>query len=393
MHVQAFRPRLRRFFRSTNIDDNTFVRKLSILAPNKRRHVDRVAVLYQAVEPPIVNGLRKPKKSTGYKDSGADICYVLRQNGHHVVTATDEPFPLHDEGWCFPDTERGILAAIQKGATHLWANTILFGTHPLQQCDTLDKHASRLKIVGQPPLLVDEFDDKNFVNSLLRRDGRFKLPESRILNCADSSCVLGLPYPIVAKPIRGRGSHGVKVCRTEQELCAHLEGLLKENPLVMVEEYLPGEEGTVTVMPPCKEVPRYYALPMVVRFNHENGIAPYNGAVAVTSNSRILSTEETKNDPTYDEICQQCERVAETLKVTAPIRIDVRRVSGKPESRFAMFDVNMKPNMTGPGRPGREGQASLTALAAQKLGWDYAALLKQVLESAKTLEHLRNVRI
>lgn len=317
----------------------------------------------------------------------------MRQNGHQVITQSDEPFPLQDDGWCFPDTERGILAAVQQGATHLWANTVLFGTHPLQGSDALDKHAPKLRVVGQPPLLVDEHDDKNFVNSLLRRDGRFTLPESRILNCADPSCTFGLRYPVVGKPIRGRGSHGVKVCHNELELCSHLETILKESPLVMVEDYLPGEEGTVTVMPPSKETPRYWSLPIVVRFNHEDGIAPYNGVVAVTRNSRVPSDEELKSNPTYAEICKQCEQVAQMLKVTAPIRIDVRRLSKERGSKFAMFDINMKPNVTGPGRPGREDQASLTAMAAQSLGWDYPHLLKHILNSARTLEHLRNVYI
>lgn len=47
--------------------------------------------------------------------------------------------------------------------------------------------------------------------------------------------------------------------------------------------------------------------------------------------------------------------------------------------------------MTGPGRPGREDQASLTALAAAKLGWDYPELLKRVLQSAQPLHKLREV--
>ena len=188
---------------------------------------------------------------------------------------------------------------------------------------------------------MDEFDDKNFINSLLRKDGRFKLPESRILNCADASCVLGLEYPIVGKPIRGRGSHGVKVCQNESQLCAHLTELLNDDPLVM----------------------------------------------------RVPSKEELNQDPAYAEISLKCEQVAKLLRVTAPIRIDVRRVSKQPGSKFAMFDINMKPNMTGPGRPGRGDQASLTAIAAERLGWDYPALLKQVLGSAQTLEHLRNVTI
>ena len=268
---------------------------------------------------------------------------------------------------------------------------MLFGTHPLQAASSLDKHAMKIKVVGQPPLLVDEFDDKNFVNSLLRKDGRFRFPDSRFLNCADPSCVFGLTYPIVGKPIRGRGSHGVRVCHTEPELCAHLELLLKESPLVMVEEFLAGEEGTVTVMPPSKEFLHYNALPIVVRFNHEAGIAPYNGVVAVTKNSRVPTDIELQSDRAYADISAQCVQVAKLLRVTAPIRIDVRRVSKRAGAPFAMFDINMKPNMTGPGRPGREDQASLTALAAEKLGWDYARLLKEVLESAKTLEHLRSV--
>lgn len=247
--------------------------------------------------------------------------------------------------------------------------------------------------MGQPPLLVDEYDDKNFVNALLRRDGRFRLPDSRILNCATPSCVLGLQYPVVGKPIRGRGSHGVKVCRSEQELCTHLDVILKESPLVMVEEFLAGEEATVTVMPPSRDHPFYWALPLVGRFNHDADIAPYNGVVAVTKNSRVPPDDELNADRAYSDISAQCVQVAELLRVTAPIRIDVRRVSAVSGAPFAMFDINMKPNMTGPGRPGREDQASLTAMAAERLGWDYARLLKEVLAAAQTLEHLRSVHL
>lgn len=45
--------------------------------------------------------------------------------------------------------------------------------------------------------------------------------------------------------------------------------------------------------------------------------------------------------------------------------------------------------MTGPGRPGREDQASLTAMAAASLGWDYPRLLEEILKSAATLHALR----
>lgn len=48
-------------------------------------------------------------------------------------------------------------------------------------------------------------------------------------------------------------------------------------------------------------------------------------------------------------------------------------------------------NMTGPGRKGRENQASLTALAAEGIGWDYPTLLREILESSRTLHALRNL--
>ena len=49
-------------------------------------------------------------------------------------------------------------------------------------------------------------------------------------------------------------------------------------------------------------------------------------------------------------------------------------------------------NMTGPGRPGREDQASLTAMAVAGYGWDYPTLLQNMLHGASTLETFRQYR-
>lgn len=276
-----------------------------------------------------------------------------------------------------------------RGATHLWANTILFASHPLQVSPKVAQHASSVKVVGQPPQLVEHYDDKNFVNDLLRKDGSFRLPKAWLVHSLGDEELQKIPFPIVAKPIRGRGSHGVKLCRNRNQLEAHLKSLLAESSPVMLEEYLQGQEGTVTVMPPSDSDPQYSSLPIVVRFNHDEGIAPYNGVVAVTANSRVPSEDERNAIPAYAEIEKACKQVAERLKVTAPIRIDVRQFTEEPTSAFAIFDVNMKPNMTGPGRPGREQQASLTALAAAKLGWDYPKLLQEILKSAQPLDKVR----
>ena len=50
-------------------------------------------------------------------------------------------------------------------------------------------------------------------------------------------------------------------------------------------------------------------------------------------------------------------------------------------------------NMTGPGREGRDDQASLTLLAADGLGWDYPKLLLEMLRSSSILRVLRDWKL
>jgi hypothetical protein len=45
--------------------------------------------------------------------------------------------------------------------------------------------------------------------------------------------------------------------------------------------------------------------------------------------------------------------------------------------------------MTGPGRPGREDQASLSLVAAEALGWDFGRLLDYILGTATPLIEYR----
>ncbi|KAJ5665841.1 glutathione synthetase ATP-binding domain-like protein [Penicillium maclennaniae] len=379
-----------------------------------------VAVLYQALPPPMYGGVSKPPKPGGYRDSGSDVAYALKNAGITVLTPVESPDPANQDHWCFPDTEKGILEALQKGATHLWANTVLFADHPIQTSAKLTPFESCLKVVGQPPLCADRFDDKSFVNDELRRYGGLTLPRSwtvddprlkkdGIQQTLDNllATIKGSDYPIVAKPVRGRGSHGVKICRDSTELNEHVTQLLEESPRVLLEEYLAGEEGTITIMPPSPQPSSqpapgiqgsrvewserhasHWALPPVTRFNHVDGIAPYSGKVAVTINSRAVSAAEVEADPAYLEIMKECEQVASLLQTTAPLRIDIRRFG--PNLKFALFDINMKPNITGPGRPGRDDQISLMGLAAGSMGWDYPKFLQYVLESAQTLGQLRS---
>ena len=259
-----------------------------------------------------------------------------------ISPTSSTPDPGQDLGWCFPDTEDGILKAVNQGATHLWANTILFAAHPLQTSKGLEEHLDRVQVVGQGPLVVEKYDDKRYVNNLLRRLGGFTMPRAWDICASEDTkeIIDSLPYPIVAKPVRGRGSQGVRVCHSPGELATHVDALLAASSMIMLEQFLQGEEITITVMPPTEPGGGYWSLPVVTRFNHRQGIAPYNGVVAVTANSRPIDTKSAL-DPAYIQATQECEKAAEVLGVTAPIRIDARRF--REGSNFALFDVNMKP--------------------------------------------------
>ncbi|KAK4221908.1 glutathione synthetase [Podospora fimiseda] len=318
----------------------------------------RVAVLCQAIDPPFVTKPGKPvgkhelicnylmNQGYGYRDSGADIAYGLQKSGIQVITPTTTPDPVEDDDWCFPDDEAGILSAILGGATHLWAaNTNLSSSHPLHASLAIAKHADSVHVVGQPPKLVELFDNKEHTNNLLRKHTNFPLPTAYTLDTRNDGAIhlpSNLAFPLVAKPIRGRGSHGVRVCHDKPALVQHLSVLLQESLVVMLESFLSGEEATIAVMPPSNQKPRYWALPVVTRFNHEQGIAPYNDAT-LTSNCRAIAFSEFQTDATYTTVCRQCEQVAELLKVTAPIQIDVRRFTAERGSPFVIFDINMKP--------------------------------------------------
>lgn len=318
----------------------------------------KIAVLYQKCAPPEINGIVKPMKPGGYSDSGADIAYCLVKNGMSVALPTDTPDVNNNYDWVFPDTQEGIETAVAKGADTFWLNTVLYDGHPAEEFQGF-------YAIGQNPADVSAYDDKYYTNTALKNAG-FPVASQRI---ADENYAHSDELPCIVKPIRGRGSQGVVKCNSEAELQKAVFDEIaskKYGKRLMVEEYLPGEEITVAVFPNGE------ALPAVRRFNHINGIAPYNGDVPVEANSRAVSTLT----PQLKKISEACEDAVKFLGLKGLVRIDCR---ADANGDYKMFDFNMKPNMTGSGRPGRENQNSLVMIAAQKLGWNYFDLLSRMI--------------
>lgn len=319
----------------------------------------KVAVLYQAAPAPAKNGILKPMKEGGYSDSGADMAFCLRSGGIDVILPEDCPDEKNNFHWVFPDTAEGIGQALSRGADTLWLNTVLFKGHPIESFA-----GKGLRAVGQNPQKADFYDDKYAVNRFLAEKG---LPVAPQLLVRPGAPYEG-PFPCVIKPIRGRGSQGVEVARSKAEYECVLEKAVqsgKYGGVMMAEPYLPGREITVSVLPGGE------CLPVVERFRHQNGIAPYSGNVPVSENSLAIPME-----PELETLCRFCGEASRLLEARALIRIDGRQ---DDTGEFRLFDVNVKPNMTGASRPHRRGQDSLTLLAARYAGLSYFDLLERLL--------------
>jgi D-alanine-D-alanine ligase-like ATP-grasp enzyme len=341
----------------------------------------KVAILYQHKPAPEIDGIIKPMKEGGYADSGADIAYSLKNDLVGVATPVTNPSPSNDLDWVFPDSQEGICRAISAGADTFWLNTVLYKNHPIESAIM-----KGYWVVGQDPRTVQTFDDKITANNLLHSNGlpvpRHKLIDKKNYRTTEFRII----FPAVVKPVRGRGSQGVVLVNNETELLNTLDSIFESKnygDMVYVEEFLSGEELTVSVMPPGqylvagKEITKkdFWALPPVKRINHSNGIAPYNGIVAVTQNSLVLTDKES-DDTKVAYALHCCESAAKIVGAKSVIRIDCR---ANENGDFFLFDLNMKPNMTGASRPNREDQDSLTAIAARKLGWSFGDFLTNML--------------
>ncbi|ORA33911.1 ATP-grasp domain-containing protein [Mycobacterium aquaticum] len=353
-----------------------------------------IAVLHQAVTPPSLGGAVKPSNPFGYRDSSADIAFALTQAGCDVLTPVDDPRPDVDADWTYPDTLEGISRAIADGAEILWANTSLFDEHPMAHFGSRDG----LYVVGQPLDVVEKFEDKNVCQAAISAIG-VPVPVQALVNVETGPAkdqveaavsTKRLTFPIIVKPVRGRGSAGVKVVDSVAQASEHIESLVGPTfgNKFLLEEYLSGQELAVTVMPPgvyetsegLRSEATHWPLPAIERTGHHGGVMPFSGVVPIQSNSKPAG-----DDDRLREFGRHAVRVAQFLNATAPIRIDCREDA---KGVIKAIDINMKPSMTGPGRPGRDQMINLSALSGTEIGWSYTELLAAIAVNAASVQRI-----
>jgi len=252
-----------------------------------------------------------------------------------LITPALTPDPSVEADWSFGDHKETILQVIEKHrANVLWANTNVHSTHALLE---VAKRYPDVLMVGQDPRQIDRYDDKEWASSWLQSqpglEGSFA-QQWIVPRDSDSSddVLRNISLPAIIKPVRGRGSQGVALCHSQDELKRRAQKLWETSDRVVVEEYCSGEEITVGVLPPgTYDEPvgvkdRHWALPVVRRFGHAEGIMPYSGEIPAAANSCLVPSEEAAAaDIEYEKIMRRCELATQALGTLATIRLDARR--------------------------------------------------------------------
>jgi carbamoyl-phosphate synthase large subunit len=127
---------------------------------------------------------------------------------------------------------------------------------------------------------------------------------------------LGVEFPCFVKPVRGKGSRGIALCRTAEELARQLES---RNDL-LIQEYLPGEEYSVDVLSDLQGNP-LVAVPRV-RLATKEGISV---------KGRVF------HDPYIQQICMD---LARFLGLKGPSCIQMRRAAAG-EAKFLEVNPRM----------------------------------------------------
>ena len=364
----------------------------------------RMVVIYQSQPLPLINGITKPMKANGYIDGSADIAYTLNKFGFNVITPKPSPSLCVGSDWVFPDAAETIHDFQNMKINFIWPNTVLYGDHPIY------KFSHNMSFLGKNNKIVPELDDKVKAYNLLKILG---IPCSKyfilgnylgetnkesLINPLEEKDIkrkmieYNMKFPVIVKPIRGRGSEGIRKVNdfTELEDAVHYifqkKFIFKNNEFfrfgqaALLEEHLPGNEITITILP--KGFYRQnggwlhnsgcWTLKTLCRFGHKNGILPSISDVPPEKNVECLK----ECNEASKKILYESKRLADGLKIYSPLRIDCRKNS---DGIYRMFDINVKPSLTTSLRTNNLNKRSIVEISASHSGMSFTDVVSGTL--------------
>ncbi len=142
-----------------------------------------------------------------------------------------------------------------------------------------------------------------------------------------------LGLPVIVKPSKQGSTVGLSIVKQRGELAAALTEAFKHDDEVMLEQFIPGRELTVSILG-GEALPVGEIIAKKEIYDYE---CKYTPGMAVETFPAALSAAET------EEVQEQARRTFAALKLSGCARIDFRMTS---EGRFYCLEANTLPGMT-----------------------------------------------
>jgi D-alanine-D-alanine ligase len=168
-------------------------------------------------------------------------------------------------------------------------------------------------------------------------------------------------YPVVVKPNAVGSSVGISIVREPAALRAALLLAARYDERVLVEEFIPGRELTVTVLE-GRAFPVVEIIPTGEFYDYKR---------KYTSGASRYEAPASIPDGTARELQDLSVRVFSELRCRGVARVDYRL---DPEGRASCLEINTVPGLT---------ELSLVPMSARAAGMTYEDLVDEVVESAR----------
>jgi len=222
--------------------------------------------------------------------------------GHQIVTTADagvrHTLPRGVDVATLPATDRAREAALDQLTRSVDAVWLI--APETDRC--LERLAARVErqkktLVGCGSTAIRYASDKGRLPRLLTRLG-IRHPTTRTLrrNVDPAPAAGAIGYPIVVKPARGAGSHGVCLARHARELrrAVNVARQASDSGSVLLQQYIPGTAASVSLLADGR---RAVALAMnaqtigsLPRFPYRGGQTPFDHAMASRAIAAALDT-------------------------------------------------------------------------------------------------------
>ncbi len=170
-------------------------------------------------------------------------------------------------------------------------------------------------------------------------------------------------YPVIIKPNNGGSSYGVKIIKSKNELVKYI----KRNKELIIEEYIKGEDLTVTVIENNNKVK---ALG-VTSIKYNSKIYDYKAKYIKGYSSHELPAKIPSND--YQYLLRISEQIFKLLGCKSIARIDFLLDNSSKKNKYYFLECNTHPGLT---------DISLAPEQANFVGISYSDLITMILKSS-----------